>query len=142
MKWTWSSRCNCFAKNIYVVKITSSDLSISGLVIFTIFSSSFEKDYNDWIKCKLSKSRFKWTGLIWLVCVNFDWFLLSHICHGTCMHTWLSCILGNFIVHQTGKNHKLFIRNALFSWKKIVYFIDFWWLWWLLVYWKNYLDSD
>ena len=22
----------------------------------------FEKKYNDWIKCKLSKSRFKWTG--------------------------------------------------------------------------------
>ena len=31
----WSSRCIFFAKNIYVVKITSSDLIISGLVIFT-----------------------------------------------------------------------------------------------------------
>ena len=28
--------------------------------MFFIF---FEKDYNDWIKCKLPKSRFKWTGL-------------------------------------------------------------------------------
>jgi hypothetical protein len=30
------------------------------LVIFLTF---FEKIYNDWIKCKLPKSRFKWTGL-------------------------------------------------------------------------------
>ena len=28
-----------------------------------IFLSFFKKKYNDWIKCKLPKSRFKWTGL-------------------------------------------------------------------------------
>jgi hypothetical protein len=29
--------------------------------------SFFEKKYNDWIKCKLPKSKFKWTGLQSLV---------------------------------------------------------------------------
>ena len=28
-----------------------------------IFLAYFEKIYNDWIKCKLSKSQTKWTGL-------------------------------------------------------------------------------
>jgi hypothetical protein len=31
------------------------------LVIFLTF---FEKNYKDWIKCKIFKSRFKWTGLV------------------------------------------------------------------------------
>ena len=89
-----------FAKNIYVVKITSSDLIISGLVIFptktffakknyndwirpqlVIFLSFFEKNYNDWIRGKLPNSRFKWTGLLKMLWQNFvkifRWFKTS-----------------------------------------------------------------
>ena len=39
-----------------------------------IFLSFFEKNYNDWIKCKLPKSRFKWTGLLLLVTTNIGAF--------------------------------------------------------------------
>ena len=31
--------------------------------ITSVGSSTFHKNYNDWIKCKLSKSQTKWTGL-------------------------------------------------------------------------------
>ena len=45
----WSSRCKFFWNALDPT-----------LVIFLTF---FEKNYNDWIKCKLSKSQTKWTGL-------------------------------------------------------------------------------
>ena len=45
----WSSRCKFFWNGLDPT-----------LVIFLTF---FEKNYNDWIKGKLSKSKFKWTGL-------------------------------------------------------------------------------
>ena len=46
----WSSRCKFFWNGLDPT-----------LVIFLTF---FEKNYNDWIKSKLSKSKFKWTGLL------------------------------------------------------------------------------
>ena len=84
----WSSRCNFFWNAVdptlvifltlfEKITTTGSSLFISTngqgyckffwnaldptLVIFLTF---FEKNYNDWIKCKLSKSKFKWTGLV------------------------------------------------------------------------------
>ena len=45
----WSSRCKFFWNALDPT-----------LVNFLTF---FEKNYNDWIKCKLSKSQTKWTGL-------------------------------------------------------------------------------
>ena len=47
----WSSRCKFFWNALDPT-----------LVIFLAY---FEKIYNDWIKCKLSKSQTKWTGLYW-----------------------------------------------------------------------------
>ena len=44
-------------KNVY------NDWIRPTLVIFLTF---FEKNYKDWIKCKLPKSRTKWTGLQWI----------------------------------------------------------------------------
>ena len=59
---TWFCRCNFFQKTFYVVKNTSSEI-INNLC-FSLHKIFFEKNYNDKIKCKLPKSRFKWTGLI------------------------------------------------------------------------------
>ena len=53
----WSSRCKFFWNALDPT-----------LVIFLTF---FEKNYNNWIKCKLPKFQIKWTGLQW----NLDfWF--------------------------------------------------------------------
>ena len=49
----WSNRCKFFWNPLDPT-----------LVIFLTF---FEKNYNDWIKGKLSKSQTKWTGLVFAV---------------------------------------------------------------------------
>ena len=51
----WKIWLDPFAKNIYVLKNTSSDIINS--------RSECRTNYNNKIKCKLSKSRTKWTGL-------------------------------------------------------------------------------
>ena len=43
-----------------ITSVGSSALDQPTLVIFLTF---LEKNYNDWIKCKLSKSKLRWTGL-------------------------------------------------------------------------------
>ena len=52
--------------NLSVIKSTESKCiskKTTGSDHHCTFLSFFEKNYNDWIKCKLSKSRFKWKGL-------------------------------------------------------------------------------
>ena len=78
----WSSRCKFFwnaldptlviffgnekifiSKKITSVGSSAFQKNLQRLDQTDTFLTFFEKNYNDWIKCKLSKSKFRWTGL-------------------------------------------------------------------------------
>ena len=89
----WSSRCKFFWNAVDPT-----------LVIFLTF---FEKNYNDWIKCKLSKSQTKWTGLWSISKISFcvtEYFDLVHVTYG---FYWLVFIqLWSFKLYRWLQNAK------------------------------------
>ena len=95
----WSNSCNFFwnekklhfqkksqvLDQVHFKKIYNDWIRLT-LVIFLTF---FEKNHNNWIKCKLPKSKFKWTGL-----PRFPLCLTNRICicripQGTAEHDGL-----------------------------------------------------
>ena len=61
-----------------------------------VFFCIFEKNYNDKIKCKLSKSWTKWAGLKWLESKS-PWFLTCY-CHD-CYKYLMYRIYSEYIIH-------------------------------------------
>ena len=89
----WSNRCKFFWNALDPT-----------LVIFLTF---FEKNYNDWIKCKLSKSQTKWTGLM----TFFD----DVSCHGILDFEHLYRVVCNVIRACMNFDHHLIYEGHFFS---------------------------